>query len=65
MSTSDVTIEHVGSLMLFHLNTDAARDWVDEYVQDEAEFFGGALVVEPRYASNLANGMADDGLEVS
>jgi hypothetical protein len=61
---ADVTVENHGSLLLFRLNTDEAREWVDEYVADDAQYFGGALVVEPRYASNLANGMADDGLEV-
>lgn len=61
----DVTIENHSSLMLFRLHTDRAREWVDEFVSDDAQFFGGALVVEPRYASNLANGMADDGLEIA
>lgn len=61
---ADVTIENHGSIMLFRLNTDAAEEWVDTYVSDDAQLWGGALVVEPRYAGNLAAGMVDDGLEV-
>jgi hypothetical protein len=37
---------------------------VDENVSDEAQFFGGSLMVEPRYAENLVQGMLNDGLEV-
>jgi hypothetical protein len=60
----DVTVDNHGSIVLFHLHTDAARAWVSEHVSDEAQFFGGALVVEPRYVENLIEGMTSDGLEV-
>jgi hypothetical protein len=42
----------------------AARDWIAENVSDDAQWFGGALMVEHRYASDLAEGMAGDGLEL-
>ena len=61
---ADVTIENHGSLMLFRLRTVEAEQWVEAFVSDDAQFFGGALVVEPRYAADLANGMENDGLEV-
>jgi hypothetical protein len=61
---ADVTIENHGTIFLFRLNTDAAEEWVNTYVQDDAQFWGGALVVEYRYAGGLAAGMEADGLEV-
>lgn len=60
----DVVVENHGTIFLFRLLTDAAQAWVDEHVSDEAQFFGGALVVEHRFARNLADGMLGDGLEV-
>lgn len=62
--TPDVSIENHGSIMLFRLLTPAATDFVDENVSGEAQFFHGALVVEPRYAQDLAEGMIEAGLAV-
>jgi hypothetical protein len=58
----DVTVENHGSLMLFRLHTADAEEWVTEHVPAEAQFFGNALVVEPRYARDIADGMQGDGL---
>jgi len=61
---ADVSIRNEGSLMLFRLETPAARAWRDEHVSEDSIDFGGALVVEPRYAADLAHGMMADGLVV-
>jgi hypothetical protein len=60
----DVQVENHGSLMLFQPLTETARTWITDNVGDEVTFFCGALVVEPRYAGNLFDGMVNDGLEV-
>ncbi len=64
MNSADVTIQNEGSICLAHLNTDAAREWVSENVSDESQYFGQALVVEPRYLDNLIAGMCESGLTV-
>jgi hypothetical protein len=64
MANPDVSIENHFSLFLFRLNTQAASDWVSENVQPDAQFLGDALVVEPRYARELAVGMVAGGLEI-
>jgi hypothetical protein len=46
------------------MNTPAAHRWVSEHVQDDAQFFGDALVVEHRCARDLAAGIVNDGLTV-
>lgn len=61
----DINVENHGSIFLFRPATDAGREWIDEMVGSEATFFGDALVVEPRYARDLAQGMLDDGLTVA
>ncbi len=60
----DVKVDFQGSLALFHLLTPVATALVKENVQGDAQFFGNALVVEPRYADSLIYGMAGDGLDV-
>jgi hypothetical protein len=63
-STADVHAVNHHSIVLFHLNTREASAWVEENVASEAQFFGTALVVEPRYVAALVAGMREDGLEV-
>ncbi len=59
---TDVTVQNHGSIFLFVPETDSAREWLTENVGGEAQYFGDALVVEPRYAADLAEGMQADGL---
>ena len=60
----DVYISNHGSIFTFLPTTKQARDWIAENVQDEAQWFGGQLCVEHRYARDLANGMVADGLKL-
>jgi len=60
----DISIENHGTIFLFRLNTQAATEWVEEHVQSDAQFFGDALVVEHRYARDLATAAVADGLAV-
>ena len=61
---ADVHVVNHHSIVLFHLNTPGASRWVEEHVSDEAQFFGTALVVEPRYVAALVAGMREARLEV-
>jgi hypothetical protein len=60
--TPDVLVNNVGTLYTFCPLTLRAKEWIDEHVQDDAQWFGHALIVEHRYAWGLAQGMKDDGL---
>ena len=60
----DFLFEDHFSLILFRMVTPAASQWVDENVSEDAQFFGDALVVEPRYARDLINGIMAAGLVV-
>lgn len=64
VAVADVTVENHGSLMLFRPETDAGREWIDQHVDPDAMRWAGAVVVEPRYAGDLADGMVGDGLVV-
>lgn len=58
----DFSIEKHGNLAFVRLHTIEARLWVAENVDNEAQFWNGALVVEPRYVLDLVVGMNDAGL---
>lgn len=60
----DCIIRKSGTLYLFYPQTDLAKEWIEENVDPEAQYFGDALVVEHRYAWNLAQGMMVDGLDI-
>ena len=60
--TPDVLMQNAFTLILFCPLTFRAKAWVAENVQSDAQWFGNALVVEPRYAWGLAEGMKDAGL---
>lgn len=59
----DVTITNHGTIFLFQLHSDAAREWWEANCPD-GESWAGAQVVEHRFARDIAQGLLDDGLEV-
>lgn len=61
----DVLIEPHGTIFLFRPESGAAKAWLDEHIAGDAQWFGGALVVEHRYAENLAAGMLESGLTLA
>lgn len=63
-SAPDFSISNHGSISLLQPLTKRARSWIAERVADEPQWFGGALVVEWRYAEPLVEALARDGMEV-
>jgi hypothetical protein len=61
----DFAVENHSSIFLFRMNTPAAVEWVSQNVQEDAQFFGDALVVEHRYIADIVAGIQNDGLAVS
>ena len=58
----DIFVRCEGTIFLFEPLTVAAKHWIDENVQPDAQWVANALVVEWRYAAELAAGMRADGL---
>lgn len=62
----DVAVENHGTIALIRPLTDSGRTWVEENIPTEDwQWFGGAIVAEPRYVPDVIEGMEGDGLEVS
>lgn len=58
----DVLLANEGTVFTFCPLSPAAKQWVKENVQSDAQWFGNVLVVEHRFAWGLAMGMKDAGL---
>jgi hypothetical protein len=64
----DIEFCNHGSVMLLFGRSDAGQDWLDENVapeDEEGQFWGGGIVVEPRFAADIAQGAIDAGLVVA
>ena len=60
----DITVEYHGSLYLLQPLNENASDWLHVHVAEDAQWFVSALVVEPRYVSDIVGGARAAGLEV-
>ena len=60
----DATFSNQGSIWLLHPQTQTARDWMDDHcpADGEHQYFGRALVVEPRYVASIYELATADGL---
>lgn len=62
----DVSVENHGSVVIVRPLSQAAKDWVAEYVSLEGyQPYRDAVVVEPRFVDGLLAGMQKYGLNVS
>lgn len=59
----DVNVVNHGTIFVFDLLTEDARQWVTSNVADPM-WMGRSIAVEHRYARPLADGMQSDGLVV-
>jgi hypothetical protein len=60
----DFSLVDHGSVWLLTPFSDAAHDWVDDNLPEEAMRFGLSIAVEPRYVRNIAVGIIEDQLTI-
>ena len=65
MNEADFRIENYGSIFLFDPQNTTAEEHLRENVSEEAQWFCGALVVEPRYAAGLAQALQTEGFQIA
>lgn len=65
MTTPDFTFANHGSICTLQPVSAAAQEWVAEHIPADAQTWGSAIVIEPRYVSEVLSGISDDGLEVA
>lgn len=64
VSKADFRVSNHGSILLFSPENAAADAHIRQNVSDEVMWYGGALVVEHRYANDLAKALMDEGFDV-
>jgi len=64
-TSGDVTIDWNGSVFLFTPRSSRVREWMTENADSEQQWWRGALVVEWRYARDVASIMRESGLAVT
>lgn len=60
----DFLIENHGSVVLLQPLTEAARVWLEQHIPEDTQNWGTAIVIEPRYVSDILNGIELEGLKV-
>ena len=61
----DFRLENHGSLFLLHPLNSTAKGWMAEHLpmdNPETQFWGDAIVIEPRYVAPIVDGIIGDGL---
>jgi hypothetical protein len=58
------TVEDHGTLILVRPLTHDVRTWLEENVAEDVQWWGGAIVVEPRHLAPLVEGMFEEGFTV-
>lgn len=60
----DFTIADHGSICILFALSEAAQQWVDTRISDDALTWGrNGTVIEPRYVSDIVTAMIHDGLQ--
>ena len=60
----DFHVHDHGSICILVPVSEAAQDWVAFNLPDNAMQWGGGVVIEPRYVSDIVEGAMADGLTV-
>lgn len=61
----DAEIVYHSSICVLYAYSDAAKLWCDDNIDADHQTWGGGIVVEPRYITDIRHGMARDGLTVA
>jgi hypothetical protein len=61
---ADFEVSNHGTIYIFTPLTPAARDWVAEFLPDDAQRWAGGIVIEHRYIWDVVIGARRDGLVV-
>ena len=64
VSTPDFEVSCHGSIYIFTPLTPAAREWVAEFLPEDAQRWAGGVVVEHRFIADIVQGAQRDGLSV-
>jgi hypothetical protein len=64
---NDFTFQNHGSICILEPVTRRAKAWAQEFIlqNEETQYWGAGIVVEPRYIDDIIAGLFGDGLTVA
>lgn len=62
MERADYAVRVEGSITLLWPITAAAVEWCNEFLPEDRLTWGSAVVIKSRYAPDILEGLAEDGL---
>lgn len=62
--SADFLFANHGSICILTPVSEAAQAWVDEHLPEDAMRWAGGVVIEPRYAGDILEGIQNDGLSL-
>lgn len=65
MKKHDFTIQNEGTIYLLRPETRRAKDWIFEYIPEDAIRWCGAIVIEHNYIDSIIDGIIGDGLSIN
>lgn len=60
--TADFDLTNHGSIVLLKPMSQEAHDWALNHLPEDAQMFGNAYVIEPRYVDDIVAGFTEEGL---
>jgi len=61
---ADFKFANHGSVTVLTPISEAAKAWIDENIDPDAQVWVGGVVIEPRYADAVLIGISADGLSI-
>lgn len=61
----DFVAENCGSLFMLQPVSDAAKEWVDEHLPEDAQWLGPRVAIDHRCFPPIAEGIVNDGLSLA
>ncbi len=62
---TDFNVADHGSIVILRPVTAEAKDWTEEFIPEDAQWFAGGVAIERRYFENIYDGITADGLTIS
>lgn len=67
MKDADFLVQDHGSICILSPQTDGAMDWVEDNIEQDNDYqpYWPAVVIEPRYMSDILDGITADGMTLA
>ena len=62
---TDFTLIDHGSIAILKPESDDAKNWVDDYIDENAQWFANGIVIEHHYVHAIVEGIFETGMTIN